>query len=60
MAEGRCDSEQVFEASPEDLMWTPSTRAQHSRAGVRYGSDPTDAEWASWSRCYRRPVRGQR
>jgi transposase len=36
----------VFEASPEDLMWTPTTRAQHSRAGLRYGSDPTDAEWA--------------
>jgi transposase len=27
-------------------MWTPTTRAQHSRAGLRYGSDPTDAEWA--------------
>ena len=26
-------------------MWTPTTRAQHSRAGLRYGSDGTDAEW---------------
>jgi transposase len=27
-------------------MWTPTTRAQHSRAGLRYGSDLTDTEWA--------------
>ena len=27
-------------------MWTPTTRLQHSRAGLRYGSDLTDAEWA--------------
>ena len=27
-------------------MWTPTTRAQHSRAQLRYGSDLTDAEWA--------------
>ena len=26
-------------------MWTPTTRAQHSRAELRYGSDVTDAEW---------------
>ena len=26
-------------------MWTPTTRAQHSRASLRYGSDVTDAEW---------------
>lgn len=26
-------------------MWTPTTRAQHSRVGLRYGSDLTDAEW---------------
>jgi len=26
-------------------MWTPTTHAQHSRAGLRYGSDVTDAEW---------------
>jgi hypothetical protein len=27
-------------------MWTATTRVQHSRAGLRYGSDVTDAEWA--------------
>jgi putative transposase len=27
-------------------MWTPTIRAQHSRAGLRYGSDLTGAEWA--------------
>ncbi len=27
-------------------MWTPTTRAQHSRAALRYVSDLTDAEWA--------------
>lgn len=27
-------------------MWTPTSRAQHSRAGLRYGTDLTDAEWA--------------
>lgn len=27
-------------------MWTPTTRIQHSRAGLRYGSDLSDAEWA--------------
>ena len=26
-------------------MWTPTTRTQHSRAGLRYGSDVTDTEW---------------
>jgi len=26
-------------------MWTPTTRVQHSRAGLRYGSDLTDGEW---------------
>ena len=30
----------------ETSMWTPTTRRQHSRAGLRYGSDLTDAEWA--------------
>ena len=30
----------------ETSMWTPTTRRQHSRAGLRYGSDQTDAEWA--------------
>lgn len=27
-------------------MWTPTTRRQHSREHLRYGSDLTDAEWA--------------
>ena len=27
-------------------MWTSSTRRQHSRAGLRYETDLTDAEWA--------------
>ncbi len=27
-------------------MWTPTTRRQHSRAGLRYETDLTDAEWA--------------
>jgi transposase len=27
-------------------MWTPTTRRQHSRTGVRYDTDLTDAEWA--------------
>lgn len=31
-------------------MWTPTTRRQHSRAGLRYGSDLTDAEWALLAR----------
>lgn len=26
-------------------MWTPTTRRQHSRKGLRYASDLTDAEW---------------
>ena len=26
-------------------MWTPTTRAQHSRTGLHDGSDVTDAEW---------------
>lgn len=26
-------------------MWTLTTRAQHSRSGLRYGSDVTDREW---------------
>ena len=26
-------------------MWTPTTRAQHSRTGLRYGSDLTNGEW---------------
>ena len=27
-------------------MWTPTTRRQHSREGLRYETDMTDAEWA--------------
>src|SRR3954452_3218516 len=27
-------------------MWTPATRRQHSRDGLRYETDLTDAEWA--------------
>lgn len=27
-------------------MWTPTTRVRHSRSGLCYGSDLTDAEWA--------------
>ena len=27
-------------------MWTPVTRRQHSRTGLRYETDLTDAEWA--------------
>jgi transposase len=30
----------------ERLMWTPVTRRQHSRTGLRYETDLTDAEWA--------------
>jgi transposase len=30
----------------ETSMWTPATRRQHSRAGLRYESDLTDGEWA--------------
>jgi transposase len=30
----------------DDTMWTPTTRRQHSRPGLRYASDLTDAEWA--------------
>ena len=26
-------------------MWTPTTRTQQCRAGLRYGSDVTDTEW---------------
>lgn len=27
-------------------MWTPATRAQHTRDGLRFATDLTDAEWA--------------
>ena len=29
----------------ETSMWPPTTRRQHSRPGLRYGSNLTDAEW---------------
>lgn len=28
------------------MVWTPSTRADHARFGLRYASDTTDKEWA--------------
>jgi hypothetical protein len=34
MPGGRCDSRQVFEALPEDLMWAPTTRAQHAASAA--------------------------
>ena len=30
----------------DSRMWTPTSRAQHRRAGLRFPSDVTDAEWA--------------
>ena len=33
-------------ALAEDSQWTPATRRQHSRAGLRYQGGLTDAEWA--------------
>lgn len=44
-------------------MWTPATRRQHSRVGLRYETDLTDAEWAvigpleGECRLYRLPFR---
>jgi len=35
----------VVEASLEIVMWTPTTREQHSRPAARYQTDLTDAEW---------------
>ncbi len=34
------------EAVSGTAMWTPATRRQYSRAGLRYETDVTDAEWA--------------
>jgi len=42
----RCDSRGGATPTLEDIMWNPTARSQHSRAGLRYGSDMTDAEWA--------------
>ena len=38
-------------------MWNPTTRRQHNRAGLRYGSDLTDAEWAILSPLLPPPAR---
>jgi transposase len=38
-------------------MWTPTTRAQHSRKALRYQTDLTDAEW-SVIEPYLPPARG--
>ena len=46
MAGANRDSSGVATPWTSISMWTPTTRAQHSRAGLRYGSDVTDAEWA--------------
>ena len=43
---GRIRFQAVVEASLEALMWNPTTRRQHSRDHLRYGSDLTDEEWA--------------
>jgi hypothetical protein len=42
----------------ETSIWIPTTRRQHSPAGLRYGSDLTDAEEVSGLHCgpgYRPP-----
>jgi transposase len=36
-------------------MWTPTNHAQHSRAGLRYESDLTDAEWPTLAPFLPRP-----
>ncbi len=46
MARGEVGFQTVVEASLGGLMWTPTTRLEHSREHLRYGSDLTDAEWA--------------
>ena len=38
-------------------MWTPTTRRQHSRKGLRYETDMTDAEWALIEGCFVAPSR---
>lgn len=39
-------SRRVVEAGPGYAMWTPTTRRRHSRTGLRYETNLTDAEWA--------------
>jgi len=46
MAGFKCDFQTVVEDCLESLMWTPTTRRQHSRDELRYGSDLSDEEWA--------------
>ncbi len=41
-------------------MWTPATRAQHDRDGLRYPSDLTAQEWAILARLYRPRMLGHR
>jgi hypothetical protein len=37
-------------------MWTVKQRQAHDRAGLRYPSDLTEAEWGRWlHRSFRRP-----
>ena len=42
---GRSLFQRGVEASLERAMWTPTTRRQHSRAGLRHETDLTDAQW---------------
>ena len=39
------------------MMWTPATREQHSRDGLRYSTDLTDTEWDVIARCCPEPAR---
>jgi transposase len=39
-------SRRVLKPDLEARLWTPTTRGQYSRAGLRYETDLTDAEWA--------------
>jgi len=45
--DGRAAScfDQVTTPWANETMWTPATRRQHSRAGLRYASDLADDEW---------------
>lgn len=39
------DSKRLFRPTWKYAMWTPATRRQHNRTGLRYETDLTDAEW---------------
>lgn len=39
------DSKRLFWPLGKRAMWAPATRRQHSRAGLQYETDLTDAEW---------------